>query len=415
MPTTTLSGIRFQHLYKTENEWNTSNPILLSGEIAHSSDRIGMFKIGNGTAKWTALPYNQAFTLYGLTASINELNYVKGVTGNIQTQINGKSPTSHTHNYATKLTLSGIEYNVSSNAITITRDNLLNALGAVTTSVNGYMLKDDKAKLDKINVSDIGKIGTGSIVGTGYISASISSGVATITHKNSGVAAGSYGADSTNYFRIPKFTVDTTGHITAASYYDLTAANLVARIGTTAVSNATSATLIQGTYTSNGGKQPPSYIPNGKVRFNMMNTPINGDNGYKDFILMDTYTGNDVPYVTALAVSKSNIPRAYVMVGAKKGSEWSTSAELLSTNNYNTYVPTKTGGGASGTWGININGNSKTATTLASSRNFSIVGGAIASAVGFNGAGNVELNVTSLNAVKLALSASDTLVLDGTF
>lgn len=42
-------------------------------------------------------------------------------------------------------------------------------------------------------------------------------------------------------------------------------------------------------------------------------------------------------------------------------------------------------------------GNSKTATTLATSRNFSITGGATASAISFNGAGNVALNVSALN------------------
>ena len=41
------------------------------------------------------------------------------------------------------------------------------------------------------------------------------------------------------------------------------------------------------------------------------------------------------------------------------------------------------------------------ATKLANSRSFSIIGGATASAVSFNGTGNVELNVTSLDATKL--------------
>ena len=39
-------------------------------------------------------------TNLGLTATIAELNYVDGVTSNIQTQLNGKSNSDHTHNYA---------------------------------------------------------------------------------------------------------------------------------------------------------------------------------------------------------------------------------------------------------------------------------------------------------------------------
>ena len=36
-------------------------------------------------------------TLDGITATVTELNYCDGVTSNIQTQLNAKSPTSHTH------------------------------------------------------------------------------------------------------------------------------------------------------------------------------------------------------------------------------------------------------------------------------------------------------------------------------
>lgn len=47
------------------------------------------------------------------------------------------------------------------------------------------------------------------------------------------------------------------------------------------------------------------------------------------------------------------------------GSGWSGSwKRFLDTGNYNSYVPTKTGGGASGTWGISITGNAATATKL---------------------------------------------------
>lgn len=45
-------------------------------------------------------------------------------------------------------------------------------------------------------------------------------------------------------------------------------------------------------------------------------------------------------------------------------SGWSGSwKRFLDTGNYNSYVPTKTGGGASGTWGINITGKATTAGT----------------------------------------------------
>lgn len=44
--------------------------------------------------------------------------------------------------------------------------------------------------------------------------------------------------------------------------------------------------------------------------------------------------------------------------------DWKT---ILDSSNYNIYTPTKTGGGASGTWGISITGNAATATKLGTS------------------------------------------------
>ena len=41
---------------------------------------------------------------------------------------------------------------------------------------------------------------------------------------------------------------------------------------------------------------------------------------------------------------------------------WSDWYTLLDSGNYNDYAPTKTGGGASGSWGISITGNAATAT-----------------------------------------------------
>ena len=93
--------------------------------------------------------------------------------------------------------------------------------------------------------------------------------------------------------------------------------------------------VVIGNYTGNGGQQPPSYIPGGRTRFNMMNTPINGDGSYKDFILMDNYAGGDVPVVTAFGISKSAALRAFIMQGVKGGAAWNRTAELYTTANFN--------------------------------------------------------------------------------
>ena len=106
-------------------------------------------------------------------------------------------------------------------------------------------------------------------------------------------------------------------------------------------------------------------------------------------------------------------------------SDNTTTDVVLDSRNYNNYAPTKTGGGASGTWGINISGNaatatkagtctgnSATATKLATARSIALTGNATGSAT-FDGSGNISISTnvnTATNADKLdGYHASDLL------
>ena len=73
--------------YDTNANWYAANPVLLSGQVACSSD-LRLKKTGDGVKAWRDLSFDNAASLNGLNASITELNYVKGVTSNIQVQIN---------------------------------------------------------------------------------------------------------------------------------------------------------------------------------------------------------------------------------------------------------------------------------------------------------------------------------------
>jgi hypothetical protein len=75
-------------------------------------------------------------------------------------------------------------------------------------------------------------------------------------------------------------------------------------------------TTLQGTYTGSGGSQPPSYITAGTLRANMMYYNMS-KNPFCDYIMMDTYTGFDVPYVTMIGVAKAATPRAFIASGPK--------------------------------------------------------------------------------------------------
>lgn len=112
------------------------------------------------------------------------------------------------------------------------------------------------------------------------------------------------------------------------------------KVNNTADSNKNVATAnqINGTYTENGGQQSPSYVTSGKTRFNMWNAfkgITNPAGGYMDVILMDNYTGSDVPYVTGIGVTKNNgNPRMFIANGAKGGTgNWAYQVEAITTAN----------------------------------------------------------------------------------
>lgn len=78
-----------------------------------------------------------ADTLAGLNATIAELNYCDGVTSSIQTQLNGKAASSHTHTIAN---ITNLQTTLDGKAST----------SVATTSANGLMSSADKTKLDGI-------------------------------------------------------------------------------------------------------------------------------------------------------------------------------------------------------------------------------------------------------------------------
>ena len=111
---------------------------------------------------------------------------------------------------------------------------------------------------------------------------------------------------------------------------------------------ANSAVLVNGTYSGNGGAQPPSFVSGGQVKFAMMNNPkgLTGFPTYADTIIMDTYTGNDVPWTTGLGIIKQDAnPRMFIFNGAKGNTTtWKNIAEVLTTKNWTSSIsiPTAT-------------------------------------------------------------------------
>ena len=111
--------IRIKHRYDTEANWNKNNPVLLSGEVAISSDKSGKHKVGDGTHKWSELSYAKAELTKGdVTGALGYTpptnNTWRGIQDNLISSsateslsaaqgkilkelVDGKAPSSHTH------------------------------------------------------------------------------------------------------------------------------------------------------------------------------------------------------------------------------------------------------------------------------------------------------------------------------
>lgn len=128
---------------------------------------------------------------------------------------------------------------------------------------------------------------------------------------------------------------------------------------------ANRAVYLTSTYTGSGGLQPPSYFNGMGLKVNMMNQPVS----YCDVIVVNGYggQGSDVPYINALAFQKTANTHGdvYHARGDYGGSSWGTWYKFLDSGNYADYTVTKTGGGASGTWNINISGTAAKANSVA--------------------------------------------------
>lgn len=82
---------------------------------------------GSDGSKTSVADSNTTYSLssFGITATAAELNYMDGVTSKVQTQLNGKASTGHTHNYAGSSSAGGAATSANKiNATQLTNQNL---------------------------------------------------------------------------------------------------------------------------------------------------------------------------------------------------------------------------------------------------------------------------------------------------
>lgn len=104
-----------------------------------------------GDATWQAI----SLSTLGVNATAAELNYMDGVTSNVQTQLNGKSPTSHTHSVASTSANGFLKQLDNSTSHFMRGDGTWatppnTTYSNATSSMAGLMSASDKSKLDGI-------------------------------------------------------------------------------------------------------------------------------------------------------------------------------------------------------------------------------------------------------------------------
>ena len=101
-----------------------------------------------GDATWQAI----SLSTFGVTATAAELNYMDGVTSNVQTQLNGKANSSHTHNYAGSSSAGG----AATSAAKVNSSLVIKLNGGTTEGTNQFTFNGSAAKSVNITASSIG-------------------------------------------------------------------------------------------------------------------------------------------------------------------------------------------------------------------------------------------------------------------
>lgn len=97
----------------------------------------------------------------------------------------------------------------------------------------------------------------------------------------------------------------------------------------------------------------------GSVRYFLATENMRSNKPMKDAQILHLAWDNNGGWDSQLAITNID---GDIQTRSQYGGTWGAWKTFLNENNYNNYAPTKTGGGASGTWGISITGHATTAT-----------------------------------------------------
>ena len=262
------------------------------------------------------------------------------------------------------ITLSLVKYSDTQNTLNLAIDGQINA-GSVRTDRIGFIgnLQGNASTATKLQTAR-------SINGTAF------DGTANITTTNWGSTRNFYIADASAAHTGSAVSVNGSSNVTLKLPSTITA-------------------TLNGTASNAYWLYPDSRLTLGASGLQYFN--LEGDEGTSPTVnntptsawyhILRMNHGNSKGYYADIAIPLNDTAGIYwrqIRHGTNYG--W---FKLLDSNNYTNYTVTKTGSGASGTWGINVTGNAGTATKLQTSRKIN--------GILFNGSFNIDTYVAQFN------------------
>jgi hypothetical protein len=178
------------------------------------------------------------------------------------------------------------------------------------------------------------------------------------------------GDGSTVTASVPTFNQNTTGN----AGYATTAGALTSMNISQFTNNSgyiTSSSTISGAAGRLSTRDLRTIAPNSEnaaeLRFGFTSFANNNTSPWADYLHLRSYSDGSGGADNLVMFSKSGIGMRIYQQTFGSGTAYSSYADVLHSSNYNSYSPTLTGTGASGTWGINITGNAATLGNISAS------------------------------------------------